>query len=138
MYQDRLDENLLDEVTRLVGRPVPVVADALGGLFGVLVGELPGELARQLAPFPLTAWQALAPEEEPVRRIWTAALSAGLTAEEVFTVLAVVDDHVRRRFGNEAWSRAGEWARRLAREYDFPMPPSAPGGRKKASRAHRM
>ncbi|UCF67156.1 MAG: hypothetical protein JSV80_15475 [Acidobacteriota bacterium] len=128
MHHERLEENLLDELTRLVGRPVPVIAEALAGLLGVLVSEMPRDTMGSLSPFPMSAWQALAPQEKAVRRIWGQALTAGLTVEEVFTVIAVVDDHVRRRFGADAWPRVAEWGPRLAIEHDVVLPAADAAG----------
>ena len=122
MYADPLQENLVDELTRLVGRPMPVVREALSRLMCVMVGQLDPDETTALAPFPLTAWQSLACEHEGARAIWSAVLSAGLTTEEVFTTLAVVDDHVRRRFGDGAWIDVREWGPRLARQYEFEIP----------------
>ncbi|MDH3284822.1 MAG: hypothetical protein OEQ13_08770 [Acidobacteriota bacterium] len=122
MYAEPLKENLVDEVTRLIGRPLPVVREAMSRLLAVAVGALTPETTERLAPFPLTAWQALASENVVTREIWSAMLSAGLTTEEVFTALAVVDDHVRRRFGNGAWLSVSEWGPRLAKEYEIEVP----------------
>ena len=119
MYAEPLHENLVDELTRLVGRPMPVVREALARLLTVVEQKGESEVFRSLAPLPLTAWQVLAPDLADARDLWTAVMSAGLTTEEVFTTLAVVDDHVRRRFGSDAWNAPSEWARRLIRQYRF-------------------
>ena len=118
MYEP-LEENLIDEVTRLVGRPLPVVKEAVARLLAVLVAETGAAGTAELAVYPLTAWQALAPYHRPTRNLWSEALSAGLTTEEVFTTLAVLDDYARRRYGNEAWKTVSEWGPRLARQYQI-------------------
>jgi hypothetical protein len=117
LYREPLDENLLDELTRLVGRPSSVLREVLSGVLRVVVSELNSDVARALSSFPMTAWQGLAPDSAVTRGLWSAILSSGLTAEEVFTALAVVDDHVRRRYGSEAWTEVHEWAPRLAGRY---------------------
>ncbi len=122
MYAEPLQENLVEEMTRLIARPVPVVREAMSRLLEVMVEALDPATTERLAPFPLTAWQALASEKSVTRQMWSAMLSAGLTTEEVFTVLAVVDDHVRRRFGNGAWVAVAEWGPGLAREYEIDVP----------------
>lgn len=127
-YGEPLDENLLDEMTRLVGRPASVLRDVLAGLLGVVVEDLGSDLAHALSGFPMTSWQGLAPDAPVTRGLWSAVLSSGLTAEEVFTALAVVDDHVRRRYGSDAWTRVREWAPRLAGRYGLDMPWSAGTG----------
>ncbi len=128
MFAEPLPENLVDELTRLVGRPMPVVREALARLLTVIVEQCDGASVSELAPFPLTAWQALAPGHPAARALWSAVMSAGLTTEEVFTTLAVVDDHVRRRFGSDAWSGATEWGDRLMRQYGFDAPPRRASG----------
>ncbi|MBP7147038.1 MAG: hypothetical protein KBD01_05800 [Acidobacteria bacterium] len=114
MVRQPSQENLLDELARLVGRPGSVVGEALDNLLQVLLVDLDAETGRALGPYPMTAWQALAPSVPVVRRAWVAAASAGLTTEEVFTALAVIDDHVRRRCGSDAWQRSAEWLPQLA------------------------
>ncbi len=129
MFAEPLPENLVDELTRLVGRPMPVVQEALARLLTVIVEQCDQSAVGELAPFPLTAWQALAPDHPAARSLWSAVMSAGLTTEEVFTTLAVVDDHVRRRFGSDAWGGAADWGHRLIRQYGFDASPRrAPGG----------
>jgi hypothetical protein len=117
MVGQPLQEDLLEELTRLVGRPSPVVRDAFSRLLGVLLREVDGEVARNLAAFPMTAWQSIAPGCPALRNLWTATLSAGLTVEEVFTAFAVIDDHVRRRYGAEAWTTLAEWGPRFELKY---------------------
>ena len=121
MYNKPTEENLLDEMARLIGRPFPVVQQALARLFGVLEVEFDPALARCLSPFPMTAWRALAPESSFSRQAWSAIASVGLTKEEVFTAVAVLDDHVRRYYGGDAWARWADWGRRLALRYEIPV-----------------
>ena len=128
MYREALDENLLDELTRLVGRPASVLRDVLAGMLRVVVEDLGADLANSLSSYPMTAWQGLAPDAQVTRGLWSAVLSSGLTAEEVFTALAVVDDHVRRRYGSDAWTAVQEWAPRLAGRYGLDMPWSGETG----------
>ncbi|MDQ7088125.1 MAG: hypothetical protein Q9Q13_09825 [Acidobacteriota bacterium] len=50
--------------------------------------------------------------------------------------MAVIDDHVRRYYGNDAWSRAGEWSARLAQRHglDLATPrPASPLARVRAA-----
>ena len=126
MLREPLDENLLDELTRLVGRPAIVVRDALARLMGTLVGGMDRELGRRLGAFPMTAWQSIAPGCPLAREIWSAVVGAGMTAEEAFTALAVVDDHVRRRYGADAWQHVAEWGPRLAGHYGPEPVPDGP------------
>ena len=136
-YKEAAQENLLDELTRLVGRPMPVVREALARLLGVFSGEVEAGTARSLSPYPMTAWKALAPETAVAEQSWMAIASAGLQPEEVFTAMAVIDDHVRRYYGNDAWSRAGEWSCRLARRHGLEVatvrPSSSPLARVRAA-----
>jgi hypothetical protein len=125
MKREPFDENLIDELTRLVGRPSSVLRDALRGMLRELLDGLTPERARTLAEFPMTSWPALAPGIDLTRRLWSSVLSAGLTAEETFTTLAVVDDHARRRFGVDAWSRVRTWGPQLFSTYGLAPPPSA-------------
>ncbi|GAB4371061.1 MAG: hypothetical protein Kow0062_06300 [Acidobacteriota bacterium] len=129
MLREPLDENLLDELTRLVGRPAVVVREALARLMTVLNGSVDPELGRRLGAFPMTAWQAIDSGSPVVRAIWSAVVGAGMTTEEAFTALAVVDDHVRRRYGADAWSRVAEWGPRLAGRYCPGDAAPAPFGR---------
>ncbi len=122
MYEVVQEENLLDELTRLVGRPVPVVREALTRLLGVLITGFDGEASRRLSAFPMTAWRAIDPQGRASLESWEAIVSAGLSVEEAFTALAVIDDHVRRCYGNTAWSRLRDWSHRLALRYDLAMP----------------
>lgn len=117
MGRQPLCEDLLEELTRLVGRPNPVIREAFSRLLKVMLFEVDEQTAQRLGAFPMTSWQSLAPGCRALRNLWSAALSAGLTVEEVFTALAVVDDHVRRRYGNEAWSGVRGWGPRMLREY---------------------
>ncbi|MFN7965809.1 MAG: hypothetical protein U0V87_09015 [Acidobacteriota bacterium] len=117
--REPIQENLLEELTRLVGRPLPVVHEALASLLSVLSNDFPEETLTSLAEYPMTAWQALAPHDPGTRRLWSAAVATGLTPEESYTALAVIDDHVRRGFGADAWQRVKEWAPRLAGRYDL-------------------
>lgn len=117
MVGQPLREDLLEELTRLVGRPSPVVRDALSRLLKVLLHEVDEDVARTLAAFPMTAWQSLAPGCPALRNLWSATLSAGLTVEEVFTAFAVIDDHVRRRYGAEAWTELAEWGPKFELKY---------------------
>ena len=110
-------EDLLEELTRLVGRPSPVVRDAFSRLLKVLLREVDEEVARTLAAFPMTAWQSIAPGCPALRNLWSATLSAGLTVEEVFTAFAVIDDHVRRRYGADAWTSLAEWGPKFEMKY---------------------
>ncbi len=123
MYREPLHEDLLDELTRLVGRPQPVIEEALGRLLETLASEFDPLLLAQLGPFPMTAWASLAPELASTRRLWSAVVGTGLTAEEVFTAFAVIDDHVRRRYGNDAWPRAADWWSALAVQCRHAAPP---------------
>lgn len=129
MVRQPLSENLIDELVRLVGRPFPVVQAVLSRLMAVAGKDLPSGLGAELAVYPLTAWLALAPEEGAVKKIWNEVMEVGLTTEEVFTALAVVDDHVRRRYGNDAWQRVPEWAPGVVHRYNLagPVGPDARG-----------
>ncbi len=123
--REPLDENLLDELTRLVGRPSSVLHEVMERLMAVLIDALPMDVSRQLAPFPMTAWQAIAPDAPVTRALWSAVLSSGLTAEETFTALAVVDDHVRRRYGAHGWKTIAEWGPTFVSRYRLDaLPPS--------------
>jgi len=122
MYGEPLQENLVDEVTRLVGRPRSVVREAIARMLTVMVGESGPHASGSLCDYPLTAWTSIAPDHEGARMVWTAVVSAGLTTEEVYTALAVVDDHVRRRFGSNAWHSVLDWGHRLARQYEIEVP----------------
>lgn len=124
MAREPLQEDLLDALTRLVGRPLPVVQEALARLLGGLSRHLGHELLAAMGPFPLTSWHALCPCPESGRQVWADVQATGLSAEEVFTALAVVDDHVRRRYGSDAWSRLDEWSPNLAGRYELPIPPA--------------
>ncbi len=104
-----MQRELISELTRLVGRSEKVMDDALLRFLDVLAHHLDSATCRQLAAFPMTAWQGLLPDHPVVKQIWSAAASAGLNAEEVFTFLAIVDDHYRRQHGCHCWSRADEW-----------------------------
>ncbi len=117
MVRQPFHEDLLEELTRLVGRPAPVVRDAFSRLFKVLLREVDKDVARTLAAYPMTAWQSIAPGCPALRNLWSATLSAGLTVEEVFTAFAVIDDHVRRRFGADAWNSLDEWGPRFELKY---------------------
>jgi hypothetical protein len=125
MVGQPLREDLLEELTRLVGRPSPVVRDAFSRLLKVLLREVDEEVARTLSVFPMTAWQSIAPDYPALRNLLSATLSAGLTVEEVFTAFAVIDDHVRRRYGAEAWMSLSEWGPKLELRY---VPEQARGG----------
>lgn len=125
MQREPLDENLLDELTRLVGRPSTVLRDVLERTIGVLIEALTPDTARELSTFPMTAWQSLAPHAPVTRALWSAVLSAGLTAEETFTALAVIDDHVRRRYGVMGWATLAEWGPGLAGRYRLDAMPRA-------------
>ncbi len=118
MLREPLDENLLDDLTRLVGRPAIVVREALARLMGALVDGVDRDLGRRLGAFPMTAWQSIAPDCPLTREIWSSVVGAGMTAEEAFTALAVVDDHVRRRYGADAWQNVAAWGPRLAGRCD--------------------
>jgi len=137
MYDKPNEENLLDEMARLIGRPFPVVQQALARLFGVMEAEFDPALARCLSPFPMTAWRALAPESSFSDHAWSAVASVGLTKEEVFTAVAVLDDHVRRYYGGDAWVRWSDWGRRLALRYEIPVT-SAPFPAGAAARGARL
>ena len=117
MVGQPLREDLLEELTRLVGRPSPVIRDAFSRLLEVLLREVDAEVARTLSAFPMTAWQSIAPGCPALRNLWSATLSAGLTVEEVFTAFAVIDDHVRRRYGANAWTSLAEWGPRFELKY---------------------
>lgn len=117
MVGQPLQEDLLEELTRLVGRPAPVVRDAFSRLLKVLLREVDEETVRTLAAFPMTAWQSIAPGCPALRNLWSATLSAGLTVEEVFTAFAVIDDHVRRRYGAEAWISIAAWGPKFELKY---------------------
>jgi hypothetical protein len=122
MQREPLRENLIDELTRLVGRPSSVLREALSGVVRVLSLRLKGDLATRLAAFPMTAWPGLAPHEPVTRDLWSAVLSPGLTPEETFTALAIIDDHVRRRYGTDAWTRLEEWGPQLLGRYGLATP----------------
>jgi hypothetical protein len=122
MPREPLHEDLLDALTRLVGRPRPVVQEALARLIGGLSRHLGHDLLGAMGPFPLTSWHALCPRPDAARQVWADVQGAGLSAEEVFTALAVVDDHVRRRYGSDAWARLDDWSPNLAGRYDLPIP----------------
>jgi len=117
MGRQPLHEDLLEELTRLVGRPRPVIREAFSRLLKVLLSEIDEQTAQRLGTYPMTSWQSLAPGCRALRNLWSATLSAGLTVEEVFTAFAVIDDHVRRRYGSEAWSELRDWGPRMLWEY---------------------
>lgn len=119
--REPMQENLLEELTRLVGRPLPVVRDALAGMLRVVERDFRQDSLIGFSSYPLTAWHVLAPGHDGARRLWDAVAATGLTAEETFTALAVVDDHVRRGYGASAWSRAHEWGPRLAGHYELDL-----------------
>ena len=130
MHREPLQENLLDELTRLVGRPKPLIQYVLGQLLDALSNEFDQGLLAALGPFPMTSWPAIAADCGATGTLWDAALTAGLSPEEVFTALAVLDDHVRRSYGNDSWSRVPDWGPRLACRYNLETAPAraaAPG-----------
>lgn len=117
--REPIQENLVEELTRLVGRPMPVVHEALSSMFTVLRRDFQPTNLADLSHYPMTAWASLAPQQHAIRALWSAVASAGLTTEEVFTTFAVVDDHVRRGFGAGAWSQLQEWGPRVVGRYDL-------------------
>ncbi len=122
-YDEPQQENLLEELTRLVGRPKPVLEEAVTRLLGLLMTHREATpVTVELSPYPMTAWRALAPQCTFPGELEGAFRGLGLTAEEVFTALAVIDDHVRRTYGNDAWERARDWSHRLALRYDLSLP----------------
>lgn len=128
MYANPLQEDLLDELTRLVGRPEPMVREALTRMIHLAGERLDRETLGLLSVYPMTAWHAIASTTDTVRELWKGALGTGLSAEEVFTALAVVDDHVRRRFGNDAWVRIQQWGPGLLDAAGPIRQPAFPGG----------
>ncbi len=129
MYREPLQEDLLDELTRLVGRPQPVVQDALARLLQCLDRHFETDALGALGDYPMTAWPAIAHDPQGTDLLWRTMMAAGLSAEEVLTALAVVDDHVRRRYGNRAWARVREWGPLMAGRYDLACAPEAPAWR---------
>jgi hypothetical protein len=125
MNSEPLQEDLLDELTRLVARPRPLVQDVLARLLGTLTRRFDPPLLAKLGSFPMTAWPAISAPNGPARDLWSCGASAGLSPEEVFTTLAVLDDHIRRRYGSDSWSRLSDWAPRLACRYGLATNPSA-------------
>lgn len=125
MHREPLQEDLVEELTRLVGRPKPMIQDVLGRLLDALSGGFDRDTLLELATFPLTAWPAIAARSRAATGLWDAALSAGLTPEEVLTALAVLDDHVRRRYGADSWARMADWGPRLRCRYNLAAGPPA-------------
>lgn len=83
-------------------------------------GERLLECAKSLAGFPLAGMASVGPWRSRHQKfVVREVMAVGLTTEEVFTALAVVDDHVRRRYGNDAWQRVPEWAPRLVHRYNL-------------------
>ncbi len=134
MVREPFQEDLVEELTRLVGRPAPVMRESLSRFLAVVAARLDGEAAEALWEFPLTAWHALAPAHPVARETWDRLREVGLGDEEIFTALAVIDDHVRRRYGNRAWHRAARWLGRLAGRYDLDLS-AAPLPRAERARA---
>ncbi len=136
MVREPFQEDLVEELTRLVGRPAPIMRELLSRLLAVVASRMDAGTADELWAFPLTAWHALAPGHPVARETWGRLREVGLSDEEIFTALAVIDDHVRRRYGNRAWHRAAEWIGRLAGRYDLDVPvATAPAGTGKHSLA---
>lgn len=123
MAREPLHEDLLDVLTRLVGRPLPVVQEALARLLDGVGHRLGQDRLLALGPFPLTAWRGLCAGTDAARQIWADIEGVGLSTEEVFTALAVIDDHVRRRYGTDAWARLNDWTPALAGRYKLRIPP---------------
>ncbi|GEM_PF-3508822 len=123
MVREPFHEDLVEELTRLVGRPAPIMRELLSRFLAVVAARLDDGTADGLWAFPLTAWHALAPDHPVARETWDHLRGVGLSDEEIFTALAVIDDHVRRRYGNRAWHGADEWLHRLAGRYDLDLPP---------------
>jgi hypothetical protein len=130
MYRETLQEDLLAELSRLVGRPLSVVQDGLARLLECVESRFDADLLAALGPFPMTSWASLAADSAETGALWCATAAAGLTAEEGLTALAVVDDHVRRRYGNEAWSRVRDWGPQMAGRYELAPVMSAPSYRR--------
>jgi hypothetical protein len=126
MYREALQEDLLAELSRLVGRPLAVVQDGLARLLECVGTRFDTDLLGALGPYPMTAWASIAPDSVEADALWRATTAAGLTPEEGLTALAVVDDHVRRRYGNGAWSRIREWGPSMAGRYELAPPVSPP------------
>jgi len=125
MNADILHEDLLEELARLVGRPRGLVQDMLARVLETVESTLEPELLGQLATFPMTSWPALTPAGAQTGAVWQAAVSTGLTTEEALTALAVLDDHVRRRYGSDSWARVQDWGPRMACRYNLAT--AAPG-----------
>jgi hypothetical protein len=115
-------ENLLVDLNHLAGCGEGVAKRTLTALLRALAqGAEPG-LAQALGGYPMTAWLALAPAGGLPQRAWAALRGAGLSEEQGMTVLAVIDDHARRRFGNRAWAQPGRIAATLASEHGLRIP----------------
>lgn len=130
-------ENLLVDLNHLAGCGEALARETLGSLLAVLAEDVEPGLAHCLAGYPMTSWAALAPEERLPQRLWAALLERGLSEEQAMTVLAVVDDHVRRRFGNGAWARPARIASELAADHGLagptlPAATAVPTGRDRA------
>lgn len=132
--REPVQENLLDELTRLVGRPLPMVHAALSHAMRQLTSRIDPRLLAGLAPFPMTSWRSLACDAS-VAELWEAAAISGLTTEEVLTTFAVLDDHVRRAYGDDAWCDVRSWGPRVVGLYDL-HPLNVGTGRREATAPH--
>jgi hypothetical protein len=115
-------ENLLVDLNHLAGCGEGVARRTLTALLRALASGCEPGMAQALGGYPMTAWLALAPHDGLPQRLWTALGSVGLTEEQGMTVLAVVDDHARRRFGNRVWSQPTLIAATLASEQGLRIP----------------
>ncbi len=129
MVREPLQEDLVEELTRLVGRPKPIIQDVLARLLDALAENFDGAVLGCLATYPMTAWSAIAAPRLAARDLSDVALSAGLSPEEALTALAVLDDHVRRCYGADSWARLEDWGPRLRCRYELPTAAPAPSRR---------
>lgn len=114
MTNDVSPENLLTDLHHLAGCGERQARRSLTALLRALGEDFEEQAAEMLSPYPMTAWLALAPGASGPARAWVGLLESGLTEEQAMTVLAVVDDHARRRYGNLVWQDPRRMALRLA------------------------
>jgi hypothetical protein len=135
---DSSPENLIVDLNHLAGCGETLARHTLASLLRVLGQGVDDGVAQSLCGYPMTAWLALAPAAELPRRAWAALVEEGLTEEQGMTVLAVLDDHARRRFGNRAWCEPSSIAATLASEHGLRIPgvPPATAGAPVSGSAH--
>lgn len=135
---DSTPENLLVDLNHLAGCGETLARHTLASLLRVLGQGFDVGVGQSLSGYPMTAWLALAPAAELPRRAWNALADQGLTEEQAMTVLAVVDDHARRRFGNRAWTDPVHIAATLASDHGLRVPglPQVAAGAPSSSGAH--